>query len=187
MFWNCGYPQYFQMVANRILVSLVRILTIVASTTQRPPRTLFLKILLFELFVYYALYIINQCHRFHSKLIPNWYASNRMHFHYVLCPNQSQFLVIFKFFVWVASLIANHFHQFHLRDSELKCIKSIAFDSSFVKSITINYHLQLLSLKVFQLQVNFIDLIWNGFRINTSWIQCFLSSRINKRIIFRRK
>jgi hypothetical protein len=40
-----------------------------------------------------------------------------MHFHHVLRPNQSQFLVIFKFFVRVASLIANHFHKFHLRET----------------------------------------------------------------------
>jgi hypothetical protein len=43
------------------------------------------------------------------------------------------------------------------RDSELKRIESIAFNF-FVKPITIASHLQLLSLKIYQLHVNFIDL-----------------------------
>jgi hypothetical protein len=51
------------------------------------------------------------------KLIPNWYASNRMHFHYVLRSNQSHFFVMLKFFVRIASIIANHSHQFYLKES----------------------------------------------------------------------
>jgi hypothetical protein len=54
------------------------------------------------------------------------------------------------------------------RDSELNSIESTAFYSSFLKSITIPCHFQLLCSKCFfQLQVTFIDLFSNGFRINT--------------------
>jgi hypothetical protein len=54
-------------------------------------------------------------HRFHSKRIRNWHASNLMHSAVVLLSNQLQFLVMFKSFVRDAFHIANHFHRFHLK------------------------------------------------------------------------
>jgi hypothetical protein len=47
------------------------------------------------------------------------------------------------------------------RDSELKRIESKTFYSSFLKSITIRYRLQLLCLKFFRLQLTFVDLFSN--------------------------